>query len=752
VGRLRLAHAVTAVLLLAAYFVVPFFRAELVALMGAVNVAAIEYGVRRQRPQRRAAWHLLSAAVVLLAVGDTWFDALARASPEPVPYPGPATVFYLTAYLPLTAGLLWLSRPAVPYRDETTLIDTATVTLAGSLVVWILVVRPAIENQHLAMAGRITAVASWVGYVAVLAASARVLLSWRRNTAVTLLGVAAVAFLLADFLYGHAVVRGTWETGGPVDLGFLCFTALVGAAALTPSMRDVASPEHARHALGPGRLTAVAMGLLVGPTVLLVEVGTGLVTTGVAIAVVTGAVSLLVLIRLAMTARAYQRRAAREQAARIASRELVVATTSDEVMAGAARALDSLLEDRPPVRVRLIRQYGPGLADLADGPLVRGRDAELTMPLPHEDAALHFTGPAQDVIELHPLLETITDQIALALNRIRLMEQTRAEDREHYFRTLVQTSTDVIMISRAGRVAYATPSAIRMFGRDVLGERVDDLIQPVPTPTSTTEAADRALDASAVANAGPAPEPARWQTTVDGSEAVVCRPDGGESTVVVHQRDLRSDPTVSGVVTTLRDVTAERALQRDLAHRASHDELTGLANTRLWGETVAFENERRRDPGEGTAVLFIDLDNFKEINDRHGHPVGDAVLAEVARRIRSVLRAGDIPARVGGDEFAVLLRGLSHVDDARAVAQRLAEALAAPMTVESAMLEPRASIGLAHAQGPARVETLIQQADTALYAAKEQGKGRWSEYHPVMWRPTRRMVTGERPTARTPAR
>ena len=211
----------------------------------------------------------------------------------------------------------------------------------------------------------------------------------------------------------------------------------------------------------------------------------------------------------------------------------------------------------------------------------------------------------------------------------------------------------------------------------------------------------------------------------------------------MQRRDLTRDPTVGGVVTTLRDVSEERALKRDLEYRASHDELTGLANVRAWGETLHTESERRRPPGEGVAVIFLDLDNFKQINDRHGHAVGDEVLAEVAARIRAQLRPQDLAARVGGDEFAVLLRGLSHVDDARQVAQRLATTLAQPVRADSTGVVCRASAGLAYTEGNEQVPVLVRQADTALYAAKERGKGQWAEYNPEQRASARRTPDGE---------
>ena len=270
------------------------------------------------------------------------------------------------------------------------------------------------------------------------------------------------------------------------------------------------------------------------------------------------------------------------------------------------------------------------------------------------------------------------------------------------------TSTDAILISRHGCIEYATPSTEQIFGRDVLGECFEDVVEP--------------------ADGSP------WTDTVDGAEGRIRRGDE-DVTVVVHRRDLHDEPTVRGVVTTLRDVTAERALQRDLAYRATHDELTGMENVRAWGETLSAEGERRRGPGHGAAVIFIDLDDFKGINDSYGHPTGDTVLAETARRIRDCLRASDVAARVGGDEFAALLRDVRNAEDARVVARRLADALREPIVVGPDSIGCKASIGLAYTEEQERIDALVRQADTALYAAKEQGKGRWTEFDPMQWRP-----------------
>src|SRR5687767_4630684 len=113
---------------------------------------------------------------------------------------------------------------------------------------WITLVRPELDEQQVTLQARFAAVAGWVGYVGVLAAAVRGTAAWRRNRAMTLLSLAVLAFLTAEVFYGNALVEGTWAAGGPVDLGYFTFTALCGAAALTSSMRDVASPASARHA------------------------------------------------------------------------------------------------------------------------------------------------------------------------------------------------------------------------------------------------------------------------------------------------------------------------------------------------------------------------------------------------------------------------------------------------------------------------------------------------------------------------
>jgi diguanylate cyclase len=167
-----------------------------------------------------------------------------------------------------------------------------------------------------------------------------------------------------------------------------------------------------------------------------------------------------------------------------------------------------------------------------------------------------------------------------------------------------------------------------------------------------------------------------------------------------------------------------KAREDELRFQAFHDPLTGLANRQLFRDRVQHALDRRRRTLQPGAVLFLDLDDFKTVNDRLGHAAGDELLGDVARRLEACVRAGDTVARLGGDEFGVLLEELADVEDATAVADRMTDALTTPFTVAGRELTVRASVGIAYtAMLDETAEQLLGNADVALYAAKAAGKG-----------------------------
>jgi diguanylate cyclase (GGDEF)-like protein/PAS domain S-box-containing protein len=208
----------------------------------------------------------------------------------------------------------------------------------------------------------------------------------------------------------------------------------------------------------------------------------------------------------------------------------------------------------------------------------------------------------------------------------------------------------------------------------------------------------------------------------------------GNQTRWFHSRmvgHIDDSGTVIGVLTSTRDLTDIKRAERALAHQAVHDPVTGLANRALLLDRVAQSLLRlERQPGR-IAVLFIDLDYFKTINDTLGHATGDRVLIEVAQRLEGVSRRTDTVARFGGDEFVVLCDKLRLDEDVRVVADRVVRALSAPLVVDGREVEVSGSIGIVVNDDPyAKADDLMRDADAAMYQAKERGRGRFQFFDP----------------------
>jgi diguanylate cyclase (GGDEF)-like protein len=194
------------------------------------------------------------------------------------------------------------------------------------------------------------------------------------------------------------------------------------------------------------------------------------------------------------------------------------------------------------------------------------------------------------------------------------------------------------------------------------------------------------------------------------------------------------DPNVHGIVLNTRDISERKQFEEQLSHQAFHDSITSLANRALFHDRVTHALERQERDQKPIAVLFVDLDDFKTVNDSLGHAAGDQLLAEVGERLKGVLRAADTAARLGGDEFAILLEDGGEGIMAADVAERIKAMLVEPFLLEGKEVFVRASIGIAVADGDRRGDTeeLLRNADVAMYMAKERGKGRYQMFEPAM--------------------
>jgi diguanylate cyclase (GGDEF)-like protein/PAS domain S-box-containing protein len=286
-----------------------------------------------------------------------------------------------------------------------------------------------------------------------------------------------------------------------------------------------------------------------------------------------------------------------------------------------------------------------------------------------------------------------------------------------HFRSLVTASTDLVLVFGKGGCRYASQSVERMLGRSGAELLQDGFSEAVHED-------DRALLAETCELGEPDEIVFRLRNRL-----------GEWRHVEAHVTDLRSEQHVRGVVLNARDISERVVLEGELRRQAFHDGLTGLANRALFRDRLDHALARAQRSPAPLALLLVDLDGFKQINDNFGHDVGDQLLQRVAARFGDATRPSDTVARFGGDEFAVLVENGSEAY-ATALAGRLLERLSQPATVGDRTLAFGASIGIVvhPGDGGAGREELIRRADIAMYAAKKAGRGRYEVFRGEMAR------------------
>jgi diguanylate cyclase (GGDEF)-like protein/PAS domain S-box-containing protein len=295
-----------------------------------------------------------------------------------------------------------------------------------------------------------------------------------------------------------------------------------------------------------------------------------------------------------------------------------------------------------------------------------------------------------------------------------MIDRARAEDAlaasEQRFRALVENSTDGILLIDAGAVIlYAGPSTARILGHgdDLIGKRVDETIHPDDVMSA------RLFHGQLVAGAD----------TIVRGEVRIRHADGRWRSIEAVATNLLHDPAVAAIVINYRDITDRKDAEQQLERLAYRDSLTDLPNRFLFHDRLRHAIDQAERRAHGLAVLYLDLDRFKLVNDTLGHSVGDELLQSVAVRLRQVLRADDTIARLGGDEFAILLPEVDRPEDAGSVAGKVLTALRAPFTVAEHQLYATVSIGLSiYPTDGEDVVTLLKNADSALYRSKELGR------------------------------
>jgi diguanylate cyclase (GGDEF)-like protein/PAS domain S-box-containing protein len=314
-----------------------------------------------------------------------------------------------------------------------------------------------------------------------------------------------------------------------------------------------------------------------------------------------------------------------------------------------------------------------------------------------------------------------------AAARALLRSERTARDTEARFEALVRHSSDVItIVDPDGAIRYVSPSMASVFGHDaaaLVGTRLTALVHPDDALTVQQFLLElsRAAPADLGATAG-----------VLKREWRVAHASGGWMTADTVGTNLVHEPRIGGLVLNTRDVTEQSVIKEQYMHQAFHDPLTDMANRSLFLYQVGHALARAQRQSQAVTVMFIDLDNFKTVNDSLGHAAGDRLLVEAARRLATCVRGSDLIARLGGDEFAVLLEETRDVTEALQVAERVGTAFARPFVLAGKEVFVTSSIGIARTEHGETSDELVRNADLAMYVAKQRGKGQSVLFEPRM--------------------
>jgi len=733
-------------------------------LMNALGLSmpiAIVIGIRLNKPKARAAWWLFFAGQFLFFSGDVYTYTYPKLLGGDVGFPSFGDALYLAVYPVLMLGLLVLVRRRNPHRDRAALIDAAILTIGVGLLAWVFLIAPNVHLSGLTWLAKTVSVLYPLGDVLLLAAAIRLAVgSGKRAPAFYLLVASIICLLTTDSAYNYALLVNAYHHQLSFDAGWIAYYLLWGTAALHPSMLTLEEPAtDSRLRLTNVRLLLLGGACLIAPAIRFFQ---DFQNPDVLVIIIGSALLfLLVVTRMAGLVRREERAVARERTLREAGTDLVVAAGHEQVYQAAIAGTQHLLEEEASIRLTLVSDGSAAVVASSDE---GGWELdEITADWLHQMSSssrqlrysavpasvrgdlLLFSGHTVLVLplssrsmvrgllivclattlspEFTDALEALGAKVSLALEGVSLAEDLHRRQSEARFHSLVAHSSDLITVLDVdGIVTYQSPSIESVLGyrvEEVEGKRFDWILSDE----------DRPRLGQLIKSAG------KRMAETRAVEYTFMHRDGKAMNFQVQLTNLLEDEHVRGIVVNGRDVSERKAFEDQLAHEAFHDGLTGLANRALFSDRVEHALARAQRGLPDVAILFIDLDDFKTVNDSLGHGAGDLVLQEVARRLQIILRPTDTVARFGGDEFAVLLEGVVDSPEAADAATRVLQALEIPMEIDTKQVFPRASIGicLVDRKHPTpNAADLLRDADAAMYMAKRDKKGSYRLFEPEM--------------------
>ncbi len=713
-------------------------------VLGLSCATVIGFIATGRRVWARSAWSCVAGAAiitVLINVARMIFDTPPRTAGATSTSVGIALTLVFT--LLTVAAYLLVSRHRRTVSDSSGIVDSAIVFVAAAMIATEFLVYPFWSDSSLNGIERFGLLLFDGLNVLLLSLTVRLWFSTDRsvNRASRILAVSFVAMIiagglgLAEFLPSQIIDPTLGRN--LIFAMTMVFFAVAGTAALdSTASRPPAADIDAGVAARSRILVLLALCVLVPPVLLLVSGDKpSSFTNGRAFVVLTILLTGLLIFRINLLVQSYREAVHREQVLREINAGLMRAADLGEVN-GRLSDWASRLVEQP--EVTCVLGTAEELASVGLGPfggrlrLPNGTVRYRTVvSIPGSQPARRLVVDSPEIVTspAQASLAVLGQSLGMALERLALSRRVVERATTERLQLLLHNASDVIaLVDAEGRIRYVTEAI-----RDLTDQSPTDVLASPWTKLFQDPALARGLL-----------ERARSVGEAKGDLVMSRRRPSDLPVDITTSTNDRSTPdrrvevdiswlaTENQYVVTHHDVTDRYVLEQQLAYQAFHDELTGLNNRAVFRKELSRAAARSRRSGKTFAVMMIDLDDFKNVNDSLGHPAGDDLLRIVADRLVECMREGDTPVRLGGDEFAVILESARSGEDADAVAKRVLHQLSLPMNLRGSEIVIGASIGIAVSDGTADPADIERDADIALYDAKFAGKGQVAMFHTDM--------------------
>ncbi|MGV1078596.1 MAG: EAL domain-containing protein [Candidatus Nanopelagicales bacterium] len=707
-----------------------------------VTAAMIAIVARRKRLWAKSAWGFVSVGMVLFVLTDVFSRGTSTEPTSPGAFGPLENVLHAASFIFFSvAAVIFVNRRRRTVADIGGLLDSAIVFVGASMIAAEFFVYPLWSEGTLNGDQRTTLVLFEILNVLLLSLTVRLWFSTDRivNRSARILSIGFLLLVVTD-----AIGILSWLPSSPIESRYanpivesaaIIFISLAGSAALDPTAaRPPAIDTEAVIVARSRVLFLLGVAVLVPPVLLLLHRDEGTFSNGRAFVLATLALTVLLVLRVNLLVQGYREAIFREHTLREINAGLMRTSDIHEVNGRLSDWAGRLVE-QPDVTCVLgtdeeLEASGTSTTGqrfrLPNGQVRYRTVVSVSGTTPRRQLVVEAPNPIQGAAQSS--LAVLGQSVGMALERLALARRVVERATTERLQLLLHNASDVIALVDGNLVIRYVTEAIR----DLTGQSPINMVgRGWPSLFQDAALARGLLDrakAAGEARGDLVLDPLAIRVTL-GDEVPHTDGTAPDRRVEIDVSWLSSE---GQFVVTHHDVTDRYVLEQELAFQAFHDELTGLNNRAVFRTELVRASTRARRSGSPFAVLMIDLDDFKDVNDSLGHPAGDQLLKEVARRLVECMREGDTPVRLGGDEFAVILESAGTLADAETVANRFLDGLSQATNLLGTEVSTSASIGIAMSDGAQDTSEVERDADIALYDAKFAGKGRVAIFHTDM--------------------